>query len=117
MECMTPKERRDALDVIVAEGSLKSLWHARRWLNGVLSLAHRLHVVYESQCSRDLGPAGNANRESARRNLESQLRFKFREAGLGLYLNSDPRGNPVGILTPKTGRYNTMGGAESGWRL
>lgn len=117
MERMTPQERRDTLDVILAESALKSVWHARRWLNDVLLLAQRLHTVYEGQCSKDLGPAGNANRESARRNLESQLRFKFREVGLGLYLNADPRGNPVGILTPKTGRYNTWGGAEAGWRL
>lgn len=34
----------------------------------------------------------------------------------GLYVNSDPRGCPYGIIS-KSGRYNGMGGSECGWRF
>ena len=117
MDRLTREERKSALEVIMAEGSLKSLWHAQRWLTPVLTRAHRLHELYESECTDDLGTVGNLNRQSKIRQLEGILKARFKEAGLGLYLNGDPRGNPVGILTPKTGRFNTMGGAEDGWRL
>lgn len=117
MERLTKAERAKAVEIIMAEGALKSVWHAQRWLTPVLTRAHRLHELYESECTDDLGTSGNLNRQSKIRQLEGILKARFKEAGLGLYLNGDPRGNPVGILTPKTGLYNTMGGRSDGWRL
>ena len=115
---MTRKEQRETVDIIRLEtDAFPSKASAMRWLGGVLGMASELHHIYEGECSTDLGTAGNATRASRIRSLESSLRSMFAKVGLGLYLNGDPRGNPVGILTPKTGRYNTMGGREDGWRL
>lgn len=121
MERMSRKERFTALEIINAETDhfvmAKGRNPAGRWLSQVERIGAELHRLYEGECSVDLGTAGNATRRSRAESLERELRSLFAKAGLGLYLNSDPRGNPVGILTPKTGRYNTMGGAEDGWRL
>lgn len=118
MDRMTDKERHEVVEIVRAESTrFPSKAAALRWVASVERAAIELHRLYEGQCSTDLGPAGNATRDSRVRSLESQLRHSFASYGLGLYLNGDPRGNPVGILTPKTGRYNTMGGAEAGWRL
>lgn len=35
--------------------------------------------------------------------------------GIGLSIQGDPRGCTVKVRTPKTGRSNTLGGAEVGW--
>lgn len=35
--------------------------------------------------------------------------------GVTLELGGDPRGYTVKLMTPKSGRYNTWGGAECGW--
>lgn len=120
MERMTGKEREQALEVILAEareGAFPSKAAGRRWLVSIEGMAIELHSLYEGQCSVDLGATGNATRDSRARSTDGAIKHAFASAGLGLYLNGDPRGNPVGILTPKTGRYNTMGGAECGWRL
>ena len=34
---------------------------------------------------------------------------------LPVNFNGDPRGYPVKVVLPKTRRYNTWGGAETGW--
>ena len=119
MDMLTAKERREALEVIRAES--ECIWTNQAamsvWLEDVESAARRLHKLYESACSDDLGTEGNADRNGRIKELEERLERAFKLAGLGLYLNGDPRGNPVGILTPKTGKYNTWGGAEAGWRL
>lgn len=110
------QEHAEEVRLVLAECDLTPR-EAERFLATTHTLAKQLHALYESQCNDDLGTVGNANRDSQVRALEGRLRAHFRAAGLGLYLNGDPRGNPVGILTPKTGRYNTMGGHEAGWRL
>lgn len=119
MDNLTTKEREEVLTIIRAESDC--VWTDQSamcaWLADVETAARKLHKLYESACSDDLGSKGNAAREVQTRELEERLTRAFALAGLGLYLNGDPRGNPVGILTPKTGRYNTMGGAEAGWRL
>lgn len=110
------REHAEEVRVVLAECDLTPR-EAERFLARAHTLGRQLHALYEGACSVDLGETGNANRDSRIRSLEGQLRDHFRAAGLGLYLNSDPRGNPVGILTPRSGRYNTMGGREAGWRL
>jgi hypothetical protein len=114
MDRLTPEERADALAIIRAESDRAlSQEAAEAFLNAVIGRAVRLHRLYETACNREL------NKREAREveEIEGVLRDDFRTHGLGLYLNGDPRGNPVGILTPKTGRHNTMGGREDGWRL
>lgn len=124
MERMTAVERQDALNVILAEGRDGiTEREADRLLLAAVRIAGKLHRIYERQCNGHQTWDGKHDEAAAQRDeadeekAEAQLRQLFAQAGLGLYLNADPRGNPVGIHTPKTGRYNTMGGRECGWRL
>lgn len=123
MERMKPSERNTAAHVAVEEGSFASFSEAVNFVNLAEDLAAKLHRIYERQCNGHQTPSGEwdeaaAQRDEAREEaLEARLRKEFKAHGLGLYLQGDPRGNPVGILTPKTGKYNTMGGRECGWRL
>lgn len=118
------KDRQQEIDVFLAEakpGTTNAAASAALvWIH---KIGRELHRIYERQCNGHQKPNGDWDEEAAKRDemreeaLEAELRSLFSSFGLGLYLNGDPRGNPVGILTPKTGRYNTMGGAECGWRL
>ena len=114
MDYLTGKERAEVVEIIIAEGREGiTIREAEEWLEAVERRARELHRRYTDQCNRPLSP----DEETRIETLEGFMRGTFRHMGLGLYLNSDPRGNPVGILTPKTGKYNTMGGREDGWRL
>jgi len=124
MQKMTPKERAQAVEIIMAEGRYgMTKTEAARYLATMTATGATLHRVYERQCNGHQKPNGDWDEAASNADdrleekLEARLREVFKVAGLGLYLNGDPRGNPVGILTPKTGRYNTMGGREDGWRL
>ena len=113
----TQAELKADLAVIRAEAAFEiSESAALAWRHDVLKLAHILHRSYLRRCN---GPEITPGSVAARREVDTEaaLRSAFDRLGLGLYLQSDPRGNPVGILTPTTGRYNTMGDAECGWRL
>lgn len=116
------QEHDDEMRVVMGECALTAR-EAESFLASAHMIGRQLHALYERQCNGHQKPNGDwdeeaSNRDDAREEkLEARLRKLFADAGLGLYLNGDPRGNPVGILTPKTGRYNTMGGAEAGWRL
>jgi len=50
---------------------------------------------------------------------EAKLRAKAEELakriGLSIHFNGDPRGAAIKIHTPRTGAYNSFGGAEDGW--
>lgn len=119
---------RADLEVIFAEAPADHFTAASalNFLETVRGLGKRLHRIYVRQCNgyqRRVGDTWGENTPARERDeadeasLEAQLRAHFAGASLGLYLNTDPRGNPVGILTPKSGRYNTMGGRSVGWRL
>jgi hypothetical protein len=118
------RERAEALAVFLAEareGTTPA--GASAALSKVYKLATTLHRLYTEQCNGYQTADGRWDEECTKRSekqseaIEAELRALFESHGLGLYLQSDPRGNPVGILTPRTGKYNTMGGAECGWRL
>jgi hypothetical protein len=121
MDKLTAEERAEVIKIILAEAPESSLvggdlGDARKinaWLDAVEARAMELHRRYTDACNRPL----IAYEESRIQFVEDFMRGTFARVGLGLYLNGDPRGNPVGILTPKSGRFNTMGGAEAGWRL
>lgn len=120
MERMTVSERQEAVQIILAESNLVDTGagaspqeQVSNWLTQVELNARVLHRLYKRACSEPLTPA----QEKQVADYEAWFRAAFARLGLGLYLNGDPRGNPVGVLTPKTGRCNTMGGAEAGWRL
>jgi hypothetical protein len=109
----TDNDTKNDLEVIFGEAPHLSAVEALNFLETVRGLAERLYRSYEARCNRSF-TGSDCDREA---NIEKAIKAHFDRARLGLYLNGDPRGNPVGILTPKTGKYNTMGGAEAGWRL
>lgn len=113
MNHMTRDDIWQAASVAFAEGAFGSMDQAKTWVLRTLRDANELHRLHTKACNEPL-TSTDQTRVSA---FERQIAADFKNHGLGLYLNRDPRGNPVGILTPKTGRYNTMGGAECGWRL
>lgn len=125
MKRLNAKEMAQAVDIVLAEsnGTFRSREDAESWLVWVHKSARILHGIYTRQCNgysprQYAHPARAESRDAKSECREVEfLKESFRDRGLSLYLNGDPRGNPVGILTPKTGRYNTMGGAECGWRL
>lgn len=104
----------ECLGVVLAEAPEDTLRvTVGRWLVNIDTKARELHRLYEKACNEPL-----TRRDEERTDeLETAIKAAFKALGLGLYLNGDPRGNPVGILTPKTGRFNTMGGSSVGWRL
>jgi len=54
-------------------------------------------------------------RDKKESQIERRL-FELAESiGVTLELGGDPRGYTVKLMTPKTERYNTWGGSESGW--
>jgi hypothetical protein len=111
-------------EVFIAEANRAiSATEARTAVTTLKRIGKSLHRIYERQCNGHQTPAGNWDEEAAKKDdareekLEAQARALLDSYGIGLYLNADPRGNPIGILTPKSERYNTMGGRECGWRL
>jgi len=108
--------------VVAAEAGI-SLADAADFVRRCRPISRELHAIYERQCNGHQTRDGRwdeaaAARDDAREDeLTERLGKLFKAHGLGLYLNGDPRGAPIGVLTPKTQAYNTWGGAECGWRL
>lgn len=114
MDRLSKVERLRALSVILDEGAPDLTGEtAAKFLTAVETAAIHLHELYIKQCNEPM----TAQQVGHIGDIEETLRQAFAAYGLGLYLNRDPRGNPVGILTPKTGKFNTLGGREAGWRL
>jgi hypothetical protein len=56
------------------------------------------------------------NRDEKREeSLQRKASEIARRIGLKLEFGGDPMGSAVRIITPRTGAYNSMGGAECGW--
>lgn len=113
MNKLTHSERFQAARVAFDEGRFGSMDQAADWVCQAERLAAPLHDLYTIGCNREL----TAIERRAMTRYEVALADHFKHHNLGLYLNQDPRGNPVGIHTPETGKFNTLGGAEDGWRL
>lgn len=121
------RERAEALQIVFLEGreGMEAV-EAANFLNSVLSLARRLEAIYLRRCNgygtaangwNQNDPVAKAADDAAEQNIICAIRAHFDGAGLGLILNEDPRGCALGIATPKSGRFNGMGGAADGWRL
>lgn len=106
--------RKEDLSVLFQEvDPARTTQEVLNFYEAVLGLSKRLHRLYVKACNQQL----TNYEEQAIEQLCVQIKAHFDGLGLGLYLNSDPRGNHIGIKTPKSGRYNTLGGAEAGWRI
>jgi plasmid stability protein len=80
---------------------------------GGLILRHAAtHGRYaEAECCRELEPWEAKKAAQTEKRLEALAE----ELGVTLSLEGDPRGFTVKLKTPKSGKYNTWGGAETGW--
>jgi hypothetical protein len=81
-----------------------------------------LRAIFTRQCN------GYVHERTGREDEAGKLRDERREAklraeaeelakriGLSIHFNGDPRGAAIKIHTPRTGAYNSFGGAEDGW--
>jgi len=81
-----------------------------------------LRAIFTRQCN------GYCNERTGREDEVAKVRDERREAklrakaeelakriGLSIHFNGDPRGAAIKIHTPRTGAYNSFGGAEDGW--
>ncbi len=48
---------------------------------------------------------------------DDKIRQLARVFGVNIQIDGDPRGLTLKLKTPKTGRYNTLGGRETGWGI
>lgn len=118
------KEHKEDIAVFLAEAREGTTQVAASTvLSRVRRRGKELHKIYERQCNGHQKPNGDWDEAAATRDelreeaLETEIKALGEPFGVTFTTQGDPRGNPVSLLTPKTGRYNTMGGAESGWRL
>lgn len=127
MPRISKTERDNALALIFQEGhSALTAADALGFLEDVLSLGRRLEAIYLRRCNGygtaannwdQNDPVARARDDVAAKSLREHIEARFEGVGLSLILNTDPRGSALGIATPKTGKYNGMGGHEDGWRL
>lgn len=81
-----------------------------------------LRAINERECN------GYMNERTWKEDEAAKLRDERREVklrdkatalakrlGLKIHFNGDPRGAAIKIHTPRTGAYNSFGGAEDGW--
>jgi hypothetical protein len=101
-------------EIICSEYGCASEHSAGVVLNALETLAGKLHAIFEAQCNG----IGHAHADDVARladQLIGEARNLANEAwGAVLHINSDPRGNPIGLRLP-SGRSNNMGGED--WRL
>jgi len=87
------------------------------------SFQRQLRAVNERQCNGYTNGRGDWDQETEDRDIrradrvELQARELAARYGVAVSVQGDPRGSALHIKTPKTQRYNTLGGAESGWAL
>ena len=101
----------DILDILVKELGLNK--HAtREVLTTLEELGGEFHSICEDQCNVGTTPEQDERQESLRQSAEFFLTTLHPD--LKLYVNTDPRGLPFGIILP-SGRSNNFGGID--WRL
>ena len=75
-------------------------------------MARALERLAVAECNRGL----TEREEKQRANLYLKVRGYARNYGASAKVGGDPRGFALRLGLP-TGRYNTLGGAEEGWRV
>jgi hypothetical protein len=94
---------------------------ARLVVAQVRSIAHRLQRIAERQCNGHQTYDGKWDEVAAKKDeereakLEEKLKTFEANHGLSFHTQGDPRGYVVKLHTPKSERYNTMGGKSEGW--
>lgn len=106
-------ERAQAFEIVLAEAAHPEKVTKTACLE-LFRLVKRAHRFAERMaCDESWGEKDErADDRNDARILALADRF-----GVKVQIGGDPRGHVVHLMTPKTGRYNTWGGAESGWGL
>lgn len=102
---------------------------AVRTVRRLEALEKRLRVVAVAECNGYYGPerlrgappawgdAEQADADARTAKLAAKAEAVAHPYGVKLKIGGDPRGSQLRLMTPLSGRYNTWGGAESGWAL
>ncbi len=79
--------------------------------------ARVLDAVNTNECNGYRDPA--TERRDARNAFRALVKIEaaLADYGVGFQRGGDPRGSAIKLMTPHTKRYNTWGGAESGWAV
>lgn len=86
---------------------------ARDALEFLRQFSDQLNAIDTRRCNEPCGPEVDVEE----RRLELRARTLAAEYGLTLIRQSDARGCALAIATPKSGRFNSVGGAEAGWYI
>lgn len=81
---------------------------------GILAAATTLQRISELTCSVEMSERETARLERREANAEERVHRLAATFGARADFNGDPRGYVVRLILP-SGKYNTWGGAESGW--
>lgn len=101
------------LAAIIASETDTSPNFAVRFAVKLIGYSNRLQRYHETGCNYGLNDKQKASVER----LRERARADVKEIGLTInHFNSDPRGYAI-YLTLPSGRYNSFGGAESGWGI
>ena len=83
------------------------------YIDRLTTISRRLHSLYINQCNGIHSDEYRAYVDDKSLSLEKEAKTLAKKLNVNLYLNTDPRGYPIGIIIP--GSYgNTLGGD---WRL
>ncbi len=106
---------KDAMETLAAfqEETGKTAHELVQVILRLYQLAARVQRYNELDCNHGLDP--RQQRVSDR--LEKAMVELAASIGLVGKHGGDPRGYPFYVLLPKTRRYNSWGGAETGWGI
>jgi len=83
--------------------------------------ARKLNRINERWCNEEMSERAEQRLRKEEESIEQRITAYFdalnQETGAAVevHFNGDPRGYPVKVVLPKSRRYNTWGGAETGW--
>lgn len=100
----------DAAKLESLQGRLRN--YAERQCNGY-SGGYR-GAAYPTQAMAD---EAEARDEAQAEKLRGKALAILSPYGVKAHFNRDPRGSAIKLATPKSGQYNTFGGAETGWAV
>ena len=106
-------ERAQAFEVIRAESEHPEKVTKTACLE-LFRAVKRSHRFAERRCSDE---SWSDKDERADDRLDEHINAIAARLGVRVTIGGDPRGHVVHLMTPKTGRYNTFGGADVGWGL